>query len=187
MVLATGNTWEASVTEKGDSVPKTFTVSIVLEQITLTDAVVDRLLAALPDAIPAQIGGVVTVTAPVDASDPEAAAFGLIDALDRALPQAVVCRLDQDLVAIPDIAVRTNRSRESVRLLVDGKRGPGGFPGPIGTVGDGIRIWPWASVLQWFAHRLGADLGEHAIPPEVAAVVDARLAARPPRSAARAS
>lgn len=156
----------------------TYNVSVVLEGVELTDATLDRLFSTLPDAVPADIAGLVTVTASIDASDPEAAAFALVDALHRAVPAAVAVRLDQDLVAIPDIAERTERTRESVRLLVEGKRGPGAFPLPVGTVGDGIRVWPWASVLDWFRNAYGVDLGERGIPPEVAAVVDSCLGAR---------
>lgn len=158
----------------------TYNVSVVLEGIEFTDAVLDRLFSAVPDAVPADIAGLVTVTAPIDAADPEAAAFALVDALHQAVPDAVAVRLDQDLVAIPDIAERTERSRESVRLLVEGKRGPGAFPVPVGTVGDGIRVWPWASVVEWFRTAFGVDLGERGVPPEVAAVVDSCLASRVP-------
>ena len=37
---------------------------------------------------------------------------------------------DAGLVSMADIAARTRRTRESVRLLVAGERGPGGFPSP---------------------------------------------------------
>src|SRR5674476_1612514 len=37
----------------------------------------------------------------------------------------------EDLVTLKEIAARTRRSYESVRLLAAGKRGPGGFPGPM--------------------------------------------------------
>lgn len=155
-----------------------FNVSLVLEDVELTDQNLDRIFEVLPDAVPASIGGVVTLTAPIDATNAEAAALHLIEVAGNVLPDAVAVRLDQDLVSIPDIAERTERSRESVRLLVEGKRGPGAFPAPIGVVGDGIRVWPWASVVSWFQHQLGEDLGEQVVPAEVAAVVDAYLAAR---------
>ena len=77
-----------------------------------------------------------------------------------------------------DIARRAGRTRESVRLLVDGKRGPGGFPPPLGIVGEGIRVWPWSVVLEWFDKVLGVDLGEHGVPPEAAAVLDASFVVR---------
>lgn len=156
----------------------TFNVSLVIEGLELTDQNLDRLFEILPEAVPASIGGVVTVTSPVDAADGESASLALADVIMASFPGATALRLDQDLVSISDIAERTERSRESIRLLVDAKRGPGGFPMSIGTVGDGIRVWPWATVLDWFASSLGEDLGEQGVMPEVAAVVDACLAAR---------
>lgn len=156
----------------------TFNVSLVLGCLPASDEDMDRLFKSLPDAVPASVAGLSTVSAPVEATDAEAAAFALAEAITAAFPEVIVLRLDQDLVSIPDIAERTDRSRESVRLLVEGKRGPGAFPPPVGIVGDAIRIWPWAVVVEWFSTALGDDLGEHGVPPEVAAAVDAALAVR---------
>lgn len=158
--------------------PATFNVTLVIEDLELNDDNLDRLFDALPDAVPAEIAGLVTVESPVDADTAEGAAFALIETIVDLFPDAQPCRLDQDLVSIPDVARRTDRSRESVRLLVDGKRGPGSFPTPAGTVGDGVRVWPWAVVVQWFAELLGEEIDDPGIPPQVAAVVDACLAAR---------
>jgi hypothetical protein len=91
---------------------------------------------------------------------------------------AVPLRVDQDLVSVSDIAQRLGRSRESVRLLVDGKRGPGRFPPAVGTVGNGIRVWPWSVVWEWSAKVLGVDLGENGVPPLTAAVLDVGFAVR---------
>jgi hypothetical protein len=77
-----------------------------------------------------------------------------------------------------DIARRVDRTRESVRLLVDGKRGAGGFPAPLGVVGEGIRVWPWSVVLEWFNKVLGVNLREDGVPLEAAAALDANFAAR---------
>jgi hypothetical protein len=41
----------------------------------------------------------------------------------------------EDLVTLKEIAARTRRSYESVRLLAAGKRGPGGFPSPMSSAG----------------------------------------------------
>lgn len=161
---------------------ETFTVSLVLENVELTDEVLDALFSAIEDAVPSSIDGVVKLTAPVEASDDESAAFQLVDHVLAVLPHAVPVRLDQDLVSISDIAERTGRTRESVRLLVDGRRGPGGFPAPVGIVGDAIRVWPWAVVVDWFRAALDEDFQERGISPGAAAVVDAYLARkhRPP-------
>lgn len=156
----------------------TFNVSLVIDGLELTDQNLDRLFEILPDAVPASIGGLVTVSAPVGATDAESAALALVDTIAAVFPEAIAVRLDQDLVSIPDIAERTERSRESIRLLVDAKRGPGNFPAPVGTVGDGIRVWPWAAVADWFTNSYDEDLGERGVLPEIAAIVDACLAAR---------
>lgn len=156
----------------------TFNISLVLDTVEPTDEQLGRIFEAVPDAVPSAVGGVVTLSAPVEALDPESAFFLLLEAVEAVIPGAMPLRLDQDLVSIPDIAERTKRSRESIRLLVEGRRGPGGFPPPIGIVGGGTRVWPWASIVEWFERALGEDLGERGVPPEVAAVIDAHLASR---------
>ena len=55
----------------------------------------------------------------------------------------------EDLVTLKEIAARTRRSYESVRLLAAGKRGPGGFPGPMSSAG--WTLYSWAQVRPWFA------------------------------------
>jgi hypothetical protein len=48
-----------------------------------------------------------------------------------------------------DIADRMERSRESVRLLIAGRRGPGGFPSPISHGIERGRLWRWSAVAEW--------------------------------------
>lgn len=62
-----------------------------------------------------------------------------------------VARVEPDaLVTIADIAERLERSEESVRLLIVGKRGPGGFPVPVARLGRRrSRLWRWTDVLSW--------------------------------------
>ncbi len=87
--------------------------------------------------------------------------------------------LPDDLVTVAAIAARTGRSDESVRLLHQGRRGPGGFPAAAGRVNEKTQIWRWTDVAAWFADALGEppDGAEHA--PFLAALNDALdLAAR---------
>ncbi len=133
---------------------------------------------ALPETVVSEAGGVTIVRATVRAPGPAAAVSHLVESVAKAVPAAVPMRVDQDLVSVSDIARRVGRTRESVRLLVDAKRGPGGFPPPVGVVGDGTRVWPWAIVLGWFDKALGVDLGENAVPPPTAAVLDVGFATR---------
>ncbi len=71
--------------------------------------------------------------------------------VEGAVPGLSVVRIEPDeLVSAAAIAGRTGRSRESIRLLVDHQRGPGGFPPPLGWVNAKTRLWRWADVADWF-------------------------------------
>jgi len=54
-----------------------------------------------------------------------------------------------DIVTMTDIAERLDRTRESVRLLIAGQRGPGGFPPPISHSRERSRLWRWSDVAEW--------------------------------------
>jgi hypothetical protein len=76
--------------------------------------------------------------------------------LMSALPEATVLRVDEyDLATMADIARRAGRTPESIRLLVNGRRGPGGFPPAAGHLGGRTKVWRWADVAQWFQEALG--------------------------------
>ena len=76
----------------------------------------------------------------------------------------------EDLVSASVIAQRTGRSRESVRLLVEGKRGPGAFPAPIAWVDAKTRLWHWSDVANWFAEKLDQRVDDLADAQMIAAV-----------------
>ncbi|CAN5143729.1 DNA-binding protein [soil metagenome] len=66
------------------------------------------------------------------------------------VPGLRVRRLEpDDLVTAADIAQRLGRTRESVRLLVSGERGDGGFPAPVSHTQRRNRIWRWSDVVAW--------------------------------------
>lgn len=97
----------------------------------------------------------------VDRRAPEIApaVTGAVDELRSALPDALILRVEgDDLATIADIAKRAGRSDESVRLLIEGRRGPSGFPPPAGRLGARTRVWRWADVAPWFADVLGEPL-----------------------------
>ena len=57
-----------------------------------------------------------------------------------------------DFVGLPKIARLLGRSRESVRLLIAGRRGPGSFPAPeYDSKQELLRFWRWPDVERWFA------------------------------------
>jgi hypothetical protein len=77
-------------------------------------------------------------------------------AIETAVPEARVIHLEpDDLVTMAEIAERTGRTRESVRLLTSGQRGPGGFPAPATHFKSRYRMWRWQAVAAWFAEALG--------------------------------
>ena len=62
----------------------------------------------------------------------------------------VVRIADAGLVSMASIAARTGRTSESVRLLVEGRRGPGAFPPPVTDPRSRHRLWRWSEVDRWF-------------------------------------
>lgn len=89
-----------------------------------------------------------------DLLDVDREASTLIDALTSALSQIktvlglhAVARVDDDPVTLTDAAQRLQgiRTAESLRLLAEGKRGPGGFPAPFVDTGK-IRVYSWSQI-----------------------------------------
>ncbi len=90
---------------------------------------------------------------------------------------AVVVRIaDAGLVTMADVAERTGRTRESVRLLVSGRRGPGGFPPPVTDPRGRYRLWRWADVERWFSVVFGEHQGGEG--PDIEAIINAGLELR---------
>lgn len=110
------------------------------------------------------------------ASFPEAV-FDAMAAIEAAVPGARVVRLEpDDLVTMAEIAARTSRTRESVRLLIAGERGPGGFPPPATHALGRLRLWRWLAVAAWFAGMLGRPVpGDDEADVRFAAALNAGL------------
>ena len=86
----------------------------------------------------------------------EEATAKAIAAVERSVPGALVTRIEpDDLVTAAEIAERLGRSRESVRLLIAGGRGPGGFPAPISHLKARGRLWRWVEVERWARDAIG--------------------------------
>lgn len=66
----------------------------------------------------------------------------------------------QDAVTLKDAAQRLGRrTAESLRLLAEGRRGPGGFPAPLVDTGK-IRVYSWAEITAWLHEALGEEVPE---------------------------
>ncbi|MEX1008034.1 MAG: XRE family transcriptional regulator [Acidimicrobiia bacterium] len=99
-----------------------------------------------------------------------------------------VLRVEPDeVVSAADIAERTGRSRQSVSSLINGTRGPGGWPRPVaGNVRS--PLWRWSDVGSWFETFDGSekvDKTEAAVVTAVNEVLAARRALRPLGAQAR--
>lgn len=81
-----------------------------------------------------------------------------------------------DIVSLPEIARKTKRTRESVRLLIAGRRGPGSFPATAyPDQRETMRLWHWPDVERWFAayEKRAPVLEDHA---DDVATINAALA-----------
>jgi hypothetical protein len=82
--------------------------------------------------------------------------------LTAVFPEATLFEVRPDpLVNLDEIAARMSRTHESVRLLVKGKRGPGGFPPAAGGRGRRWKVWRWYEVERWFREELGVEVPGH--------------------------
>ena len=78
----------------------------------------------------------------------------------------VVRFVDSDLVSMAEISERSGRTRESIRLLANGERGPGDFPAPVTSPSRPHRLWQWPEVKSWLARYEAADAGPTEPGPE---------------------
>jgi hypothetical protein len=75
------------------------------------------------------------------------------------LPEAELLRVEpDDLVTVAAIAARVGRSHESVRLLSQGRRGPGDFPASAGRIDEKTQVWRWSEVAQWFQEQMDVEV-----------------------------
>lgn len=130
--------------------------------------------AGLDDATFGKVDGVGFADFARRAPSASDAILSAIAQLESAVPSVRVIRVEpDDLVSASDIAARLGRSRESVRLLIAGERGPGGFPAPLSHVKARGRLWRWAEVARWAHEAVGMGLPDTETAIFVAALNDA--------------
>ena len=86
--------------------------------------------AGCDDALVGSSGGIQYFDFDREAESLEEAALSAVADIESVVGLKVVRLADAGLVSMADIAEHTGRTRGSVRLLVAGERGPGGFPPP---------------------------------------------------------
>lgn len=131
------------------------------------------------------VDGQVTATVYIDDADTVAAVIQSADAIRTCFPNAAVTRVDDQLVAISDIADRLQVSREAVRLWVTGQRRKVDppFPASRGTVSHGrnpMKVWAWPDVLDWLRaqYHLDPEPGVHYAPGRDIAEINVALCDR---------
>jgi hypothetical protein len=114
------------------------------------------------DALFGQSAGVFDAHFSREAADILEAIVSAIDVIENAGVGAVVSRMEpDDLVSIGDTAERTGRTNESIRLLVNGQRGPDDFPMPATRIGAGrSRLWRWADTTSCTSGRVRPGVTE---------------------------
>jgi hypothetical protein len=112
--------------------------------------------AGLDDATIGRVGSIQYLDFDREAESFADAVFSATESLESAVPGIRVVHLEpDDLVTMTEIAERVGRTRESVRLLISGDRGPGGFPAPATHFRSRQRMWRCQEVAVWFADKLG--------------------------------
>lgn len=111
--------------------------------------------AGFDDAAIGRVGSIQYLDFDREAESFADAVFSATEGLESAVPGVRVVHLEpDDLVTMSEIAERVGRTRESVRLLINGDRGPGGFPAPATHFRSRQRMWRWQEVAVWFAEQL---------------------------------
>lgn len=158
---------------------RTYEFTLLVEGADLqTDEVQDALFeAGCDDSTIGVNAGVQHLHFDREASSLAEAIVSAITAVEQAVVGARVVRVAPDeYVSMAEIAARTGRTRESVRLLATGDRGPGDFPPPAARADQRVKLWRWAEVATWFAGRLGVSVP--GLPDPALSAVNGLLQAR---------
>ena len=140
----------------------TYHFTLIVEGPDLDDdAVTDALYEhGCDDALVGRSHGVQYLDFDREAASLEDAVLSAVADVEQVRDIEVTRIADAGLVSMADIAARMGRTRESVRLLIEGERGPGGFPPPATDPRSRYRLWRWPEVSRWFETQLGASLDE---------------------------
>lgn len=142
-------------TDSSDSA-RSFAFTLIVEaKEKTTEEISESVYAAGCDnALVHSRGGVIFIDFDCDDSSLTKEVLEAIQAVETAVHGLQVLRIEpEDQVTASEIARRSNRTRESVRKLISGERGPGGFPQPIAAFSKKSSLWSWLEVASWFSSR----------------------------------
>ena len=127
-----------------------------IQDETLIDALFE---AGCDDGLVGRAEGIQYIEFDREATDLDAAVLSAVADVEQVAGVRVARIADAGLVSMADIAARTGRTREGIRLLVAGARGPGGFPPPVTDPRSRYRLWRWSDVEPWVTTHLGQRAG----------------------------
>jgi hypothetical protein len=130
--------------------------TLVLSGVTEVTTEVEGALfeAGCDDALVLSRDGVVYLDFDRERPSFREAVLSAITDVEQADIGAKVVRIEPDeLVTMAEIARRLKRSRESIRQLASGLRGPGDFPPPVANLTQRSPIYRWADVQRWLREK----------------------------------
>ncbi len=128
-----------------------------LQQDTVADALFE---AGCDDGLVSVADGVHYIEFDREASSLISAVLSAIVDIESVGNLSVVRLADAGLISVAAIAARTGRTREGVRLLISGERGPGGFPPPVTDPKGKWRLWRTDEVDRWFRSHSGTEVSD---------------------------
>ncbi|WP_419552875.1 helix-turn-helix transcriptional regulator [Candidatus Poriferisodalis sp.] len=142
----------------------THTFTLIIDGPDLqADALIDDVFeAGCDDALIGRADGIQFADFDRDADTFQDAVLTAVAELESIRSVTVMRLANAGLVSMADIAARTGRTRESVRLLITGKRGPGGFPPPVTDPRSRYRLWRSDEVAAWLRENLNVLLSDTA-------------------------
>lgn len=157
----------------------THTFTLIVEGPDLQSGeLIDKVFeAGCDDALIGQVDGIQFADFDREANTLRDAVLSAVAELESIEGVTVLRLADAGLVSMADIAARTGRTRESVRLLITGERGPGGFPPPVTDPRSRYRLWRSDEVEVWLQRFLAAPFDDSAV-DRIRAVINASLELR---------
>lgn len=153
LLLTNGNSSaRVCIIGRGRAVEYEFT--FIVSGVTVDDDEAVCKLRDEHDAMLVRAGGVDLLTIAFEGVTAVNAAMQAATAVVAVVPKINILRLDRGLVGIPEIAERTDRSRQNVAQWIKGERLSDGppFPKPEGTAGRSS-VWLWTEVNEWLKNR----------------------------------